>query len=79
MRAAAADFRTARQLGVRAHRVIGVAVLLSALLAAIVAVVSAFARPRHAQFALTQTIVVLVGVVVGGSTGSGRRRWAASR
>ena len=38
MRAAAMDFRTARLLGVRANRVIGGAVLVSGLLAAVVAV-----------------------------------------
>ena len=39
MRAAATDFRTARLLGVKADRVIGVAVLLSGVLAATVAVI----------------------------------------
>ena len=39
MRAAATDFGTARLLGVRANRVIGFAVLLSGILAAIVAVI----------------------------------------
>jgi branched-chain amino acid transport system permease protein len=75
MRAAAADFRTARQLGVRADRVIGVAVLLSALLAALVAVILSVRSPLVTpNFALTETIVVLVGVVVGGID----RLWTAT-
>jgi branched-chain amino acid transport system permease protein len=75
MRAAAADFRTARQLGVRADRVIGVAVLLSALIAAIVAVILSIRTPLVTpSFALTETIVVLVGVVVGGLD----RLWTAT-
>jgi branched-chain amino acid transport system permease protein len=75
MRAAAADFRTARQLGVRADRVIGAAVLLSALLAAIVAVILSVRTPLVTpNFALTETIVVLVGVVVGGID----RLWTAT-
>jgi len=75
MRAAAADFRTARQLGVRADRVIGIAVLLSALLAAVVAVILSVRSPLVTpNFALTETIVVLVGVVVGGID----RLWTAT-
>jgi branched-chain amino acid transport system permease protein len=74
-RAAAADFRTARLLGVRANRVIAFAVLLSGVLAAIVAVLltvqSPFVQP---DFALEDTIVVLVGVVVGGID----RLWTAT-
>ncbi len=46
MRAAAADFRTARLLGVRANRTIFVAVLLSGVLAAVVAVLLIVARRR---------------------------------
>ena len=67
MRAAALDFRTARLLGVRANRVIGSAVLISGLLAAVVAVIltvqTSFVTPG---FALSETIVVLAGVVLGG-------------
>ena len=67
MRAAAADFRTARMLGVRADRVIGVAVLLSGALAAVVAVMLTVSTPLVTpDFALRDTIVVLAGVVVGG-------------
>ena len=45
MRAAAADFRTARLLGVRANAVISLAVLLSGVIAAIVAVVMTVETP----------------------------------
>jgi branched-chain amino acid transport system permease protein len=67
MRAAAMDFRTARLLGVRADRVIGSAVLISALLAATVSVILTVQNPLVTpDFALRDTIVVLAGVVVGG-------------
>jgi branched-chain amino acid transport system permease protein len=67
MRAAAADFRTARLLGVRANSVIFVAVLLSGALAAVVAVLLSAENPFVTpDFALRDTIIVLVGVVVGG-------------
>lgn len=67
MRAAAMDFRTARLLGVRANRVIGSAVLISALLAATVSVILTVQNPLVTpEFALRDTIVVLAGVVVGG-------------
>jgi branched-chain amino acid transport system permease protein len=67
MRAAAMDFQTARLLGVRANRVIASAVLVSGLLAAIVAVMLTVQQPLvTATFALRETIVVLAGVVVGG-------------
>jgi branched-chain amino acid transport system permease protein len=74
-RAAAADFRTARLLGVRANRVIAFAVSVSGLLAGAVAVLltvqSPFVQP---DFALENTITVLVGVVVGGID----RLWTAT-
>ena len=61
------DFETARMLGVRANRVIGVAVLLSGALAAVVAVMLTVQNPLVTpDFALRDTIVVLAGVVVGG-------------
>ncbi len=67
MRASAMDFQTARMLGVRANRVIGVAVLLSGALAAVVAVMLTVQNPLVTpDFALRDTIVVLAGVVVGG-------------
>jgi branched-chain amino acid transport system permease protein len=75
MRAASSDFRTARLLGVRADTVIGVAVLLSGVLAAAVAVILTVQLPLVApDFALKETIVVLVGVVVGGID----RLWTAT-
>lgn len=67
MRAAAMDFQTARLLGVRANRVIGSAVFLSGILAAVVAVMLTVQQPLvTSTFALKETIVVLAGVVVGG-------------
>ncbi len=75
MRAAAADFRTARLLGVRADRVIASAVVLSGILAAAVAVILTVQNPLVGpDFALKETIVVLVGVVVGGID----RLWTAT-
>jgi branched-chain amino acid transport system permease protein len=75
MRAAATDFQTARLLGVKADRVIGAAVLLSAILAATVAVILTVQNPLVSpDFALKETIVVLVGVVVGGID----RLWTAT-
>jgi branched-chain amino acid transport system permease protein len=75
MRAAAADFRTARLLGVRANTVIGFAVLLSGVLAATVAIILTVQSPLvRPDFALRETIVVLVGVVVGGID----RLWTAT-
>jgi branched-chain amino acid transport system permease protein len=67
MRAAAMDFQTARILGVRANRVIAVAVLISGALAAVVAVMLTVQSPLVTpDFALTDTIIVLAGVVLGG-------------
>jgi branched-chain amino acid transport system permease protein len=75
MRAAAADFQTARLLGVRANVVIGFAVLLSGVLAAIVAVILTIQAPLVTPgYGLKETIVVLVGVVVGGID----RLWTAT-
>jgi branched-chain amino acid transport system permease protein len=75
MRAAAADFPTARLLGVRANRVIGFAVFLSALVAGTVSVLMTVQNPFVSpDFALRETIVVLVGVVVGGMN----RLWSAT-
>lgn len=75
MRAAAADFRTARLLGVRANTTIFVAVVLSGALAAVVAVLltaeTSYVTP---DYALRDTIIVLVGVVVGGM----ERLWTAA-
>ena len=76
MRAAAADFQTARLLGVRANRVITFAVLLSGLLAAAVAVILPIASTPiiTPDYGVRETIIVLVGVVVGGID----RLWTAT-
>src|SRR4051812_4718029 len=67
MRASALDFGTARLLGVQADRVITLAVVLAGVLAAVAAVVLTASQPLVTPtFALHETIIVLVGVVVGG-------------
>ncbi len=70
MRAASIDSHTARLLGVRANAVITTAVLVSGVIAAIVAVILPMAVPERLlvgpDYALRETIIVLVGVVVGG-------------
>lgn len=67
MRAAAADFRAARLLGVRADRVIGLAFVLAGVAAAVVALLLTVSRPLVTPtFGLEVTILALVGVVVGG-------------
>jgi branched-chain amino acid transport system permease protein len=74
-RAAASDFRTARLLGVRANRVIAFSVVLAGVLAAAVAVMMTVTLPLVTpDFALHDTIIVLVGVVVGGID----RLWTAT-
>jgi len=74
-RAAASDFRTARLLGVRANRVITFAVVISGILAATVAALIVVGNPLVTpDYALHDTIVVLVGVVVGGID----RLWTAT-
>lgn len=76
MRAAAVDFGTARVLGVRANAVIAVAVFISGLLAATVAVILPIAAVPLVtpDYGLKETIFVLVGVVVGGID----RLWSAT-
>jgi branched-chain amino acid transport system permease protein len=67
MRAAAADFRAARLLGVRADAVISFAFLIAGVLAAAVAVLLTVQRPLVTPtFGLQVVILALVGVVVGG-------------
>jgi branched-chain amino acid transport system permease protein len=67
MRAAAMDFQTARLLGVRADRVIGGAVIVSGLFAAVSAVMLSVQYIQiTSTFGLQDTIVVLAGVVLGG-------------
>lgn len=67
MRAAAADFQTARLLGVRAKSVIVIAFVMSGVLAASVAVTIAVQRPLVTpSYGFFIVIPALVGVVVGG-------------
>ena len=67
MRAAAADFRTARLLGVLANAVIASAILLAGGLAATVSVILTVEKSYITyDYGLGETILVLVGVVVGG-------------
>src|SRR5262249_56864564 len=67
MRAAAMDFRTSRMLGVRANRVVGGAVLISGLFAAVSAIMLTGRNPQVTPiFGLDDTIIVLAGVVLGG-------------
>jgi branched-chain amino acid transport system permease protein len=67
LRAAAADFRTARLLGVRAARVIAFSFVLSGALAAAVSVLLTVQSPLVTPgYGVQVTIFALVGVVVGG-------------
>lgn len=67
MRAAAEDFTMSRLLGVRANRVIATAFVLSALLAAVVAVLfSAQTGFVHPRFGLQIVIIAFVATVIGG-------------
>lgn len=67
MRAAAADFTTARVLGVRADRVIAMAFLMTGALAGAVTLALAVQRPLVTpSFGFNVLVPALVGVVVGG-------------
>jgi len=67
LRAAAADFRTARLLGVRANRVIAFAFVVSGGLAAAVSVLLTVQSPLVTpNFGVQVTLFALIGVVVGG-------------
>lgn len=67
MRAAAADFRTARILGIRANTVIRFAFVVAGVLAAAVTVLLVAQRPLVTPtFGFSLAIPALVGVVVGG-------------
>ena len=67
MRAAAADFRAARLLGVRANRVIRFAFALAGVLAAVVSLLLTVSQPLVTPtFGLDVTILALVGAVLGG-------------
>jgi branched-chain amino acid transport system permease protein len=75
LRAAAADLRTARTLGVRADRVTMAAFAISGMLAAAVAVLLTVQSPLVTpDYGVSVTIFALVGVVVGGLD----RLWTAS-
>ena len=75
LRAAAVDPATARIVGVRANVVITVAVVISGLLAGAVAVILTVQSPIvTSDYGLRETIIVLVGVVVGGID----RLWTAT-
>jgi branched-chain amino acid transport system permease protein len=75
IRAAAADFRTSRILGVRANRVIVVAFVISGVLAAAVSVLYTVQNPLvQPSMGVPITIFALVGVVVGGI----ERLWSAA-
>jgi branched-chain amino acid transport system permease protein len=67
MRAAAADFRAARLLGVQANRVIRFAFVLAGVLAAVVSLLLTVSQPLVTPtFGLDVTILALVGAVLGG-------------
>jgi branched-chain amino acid transport system permease protein len=67
LRAAAHDFRTARILGVRANRVIGLSFVVAGFLAAAVSVLYTVSNPLvQPSMGVPITIFALVGVVVGG-------------
>lgn len=67
MRAAAADFRAARLIGVRADAVISMAFVISGVLAAVVAILLTVSSPLVTPtLGLEITILALVGIVVGG-------------
>ena len=75
MRAAAADFRTARLLGVRTNAVISFAFAIAGLMAAVVALLFTVQQPLVTPtFGLDITIIALVGAVVGGLD----RLWTAT-
>jgi branched-chain amino acid transport system permease protein len=67
MRAAAADFRAARLLGVRTNLVISFAFVIAGVMAAVVALLFTVQQPSvTTTFGLNITIIALVGAVVGG-------------
>jgi branched-chain amino acid transport system permease protein len=75
MRAAARDFRTARLLGIRTNAVISLAVVLSGVMAAVVALLFTVQQPLVTNtFGLDIVIIALIGAVVGGID----RLWSAT-
>ena len=75
MRAAAADFRAARLLGVRTNLVISFAFVIAGVMAAVVALLFTVQQPLvTTTFGFNITIIALVGAVVGGID----RLWSAT-
>lgn len=75
MRAAAADFRTARLLGIRTNVVISFAFVIAGVMAAVVALLFTVSTPLvTTTTGLDITIIALVGAVVGGVD----RLWSAT-
>ena len=75
IRAASQDFRTARIIGVRANRVIGLSFVVAGVLAAAVSVLYTVSNPLvQPQMGVPITIFALIGVVVGGLD----RLWTAA-
>jgi branched-chain amino acid transport system permease protein len=67
LRAASADFKTARLLGVRSNRLITSSFAISGLLAAFVGFIIVVENPQvEPMFGLNITILALVGIVIGG-------------
>lgn len=67
LRAASADFKTARLLGVRANRLISSAFVISGVLASLVAFILVVQNPQVSPYyGLNITILALVGIVIGG-------------
>jgi branched-chain amino acid transport system permease protein len=67
LRAASADFKTARLLGVRSNRLISAAFVLSGVLAACVAFILVIQNPQvNPYYGLNITILALIGIVIGG-------------
>ena len=67
LKAAAADFRTARLVGISAGRVIGMSFVLSGILAAVVAfVLTVQTGAVGPTFGVRITILALIGAVIGG-------------
>ncbi len=67
LKAAAADFRTARLVGIPAGRVIGLSFVLSGILAAVIAfVLTVQSGAVGPTFGVRITILALVGAVIGG-------------
>lgn len=67
LKAASADFRTARLLGVRANHLITLAFAMSGVLAAFVGAILVVGNPQvEPMFGMNMTILALVGIVIGG-------------